>query len=96
MLRHLRNVVAYTQQQRCQVKNKLSHFVRSISVNMSEQQQQQLNGTTTSAGAGATTAVTNGLAGGSDWRAGDLVKFMELVGNLKVSGWGVMRRTAVS
>lgn len=84
MLRHLRNVVAYTQQQRCQVKNKLSHFVRSISVNMSEQQQQQLNGTTTSAGAGATTAVTNGLAGGSDWRAGDLVKFMELVGNLKV------------
>lgn len=51
-------------------------------------EQQQLNGTTSSSSAGATAAVTNGLAGGCDWRAGDLVKFMELVGNLKVSSGG--------
>lgn len=84
LLRHLRNVLLAQPQSTQQFKNKLSHIVRSISVNMSEQQQQQVNGNGVSAT--ATTATTNGNGSAtSDLNPADLIKFMELVGNLKVS-----------
>lgn len=96
LLRRLRNVLAWPQS--TQFKNTLSHIVKSITaVNMSSHQQQQLNGSTSNSSSSSTASavpVTNGTAadtavnGTGEVNAGDLVRFLELVGNLKVSYTG--------
>lgn len=89
LLRRLRNVLAWPQS--TQFKNTLSHIVKSITaVNMSSHQQQLNGGTSSSSSTASAVPATNGTApdkvnGTAEVSSGDLVRFLELVGNLKVS-----------
>lgn len=66
-------------------KNKFSHIVRSITAASMSQEQQQNGGAESSAKpVPAMNGTTNGTSAASEVNSGDLVRFLELVGNLKV------------
>lgn len=103
-LRHLRRVLAlpqstHRQQQRFINKPLLSRVVESIRSMSSSQEKlnnsvapASTNGAAEEGGAGAVAvaAAAAGTSNGtSEVRSGDLVSFLELVGNLKVSGTAV-------
>lgn len=102
-LRHLRRVLALPQsthrqqQQRFINKPLLSRVVESIRSMSSSQEKlnnsvapASTNGAAEEGGAGALAVAAAGTSNGtSEVRSGDLVSFLELVGNLKVSGTAV-------
>lgn len=84
LLSHLRNVLALPQSTQ-QFKNKLRHIVKSITVvNMSSSAPSSsaplVNGSAEPTTNGSITPAT-----AKEVNSGDLVRFLELVGNLKVS-----------
>lgn len=87
LLSHLRNVLALPQSTQ-QFKNKLRHIVKSITVVNMSSSAPSSSAPLVNGSAEPTTNGTNGSiapAAAKEVNSGDLVRFLELVGNLKVS-----------